>query len=84
MKDDTFKKEKRYLLITLVLFSISYLIDVVRNAVIYSLLKLEASNSEIKVYEFFCSSNFTMSIFNMATYVITELIPYLVLFCLNL
>ena len=42
MKDDTFKKEKRYLFITLIAFSTSYLVDVTRNAVTYTLLHIES------------------------------------------
>ena len=38
MTDDTFKKEKRYLFITLVSFSISYLVDVIRNSILWFML----------------------------------------------
>lgn len=33
---------------------------------------------------FFCQSNFMMSLFNIATWLLTELIPYTIIFCLNL
>ena len=90
MRDGTFKKEKRYLFITLIAFSTSYLVDVIRNAVIYTLLRREtmyASSGDYdhtKVYSFFCKNNFNMSLFNIGTYVVTELMPYLILFSLNL
>lgn len=41
MVDEKFKHEKRYLFITLVSFSISYLIDVLRNMVIFFMLEIQ-------------------------------------------
>jgi len=45
MNDDTFKREKLYLFLTLIFFSISYLIDVARNAITYVIIKSHAEDS---------------------------------------
>ena len=87
MKDGTFRREKRYLFITLISFSISYLIDVTRNATIYAMMRLnsfsDTDQDQTKVQTFFCESNFMMSIFNVSTFLIVELTPYLIIFSLN-
>lgn len=82
MNDDTFKKEKRYLFITLVSFSISYLIDVIRNAVLWEMLnEIKDSN---RTFLFICENNCTMSLYNIAIWAVTELTPYMIIFWLNL
>ena len=88
MSDDTFKKEKRYLFITLVSFSFSYLVDVSRNAIVYSLISNSKHNLEETIHndlhDYICKNNFRLSIGNFITWSVTELTPYLIIFCLNL
>ena len=86
MKDGTFKKEKRYLFTTLISFSISYLVDVSRNGAIFAIL-LNTNNTDttkkLKAQIFFCENNLNMSAFNAITFIIVELTPYMIIFCLN-
>ena len=84
MTDGTFKGEKRYLFITLISFSFSYIVDVSRNVILFMIVRKEAGNDSHEMADFFCKNNFTLSMFNILSWVLVELSPYLVLFCLNL
>lgn len=81
--ENSFKHEKRFLISTLVLFSISYLVSVLRNLTIFWMLENEKFGNDNKLHRIYCSSNFDISSFNVSCYVICELVPYLVVFYLN-
>ena len=78
-----FKHELRFLISTLVLFSISYLISVFRNLLIFWMLENEVDDSDEMLHTIWCSSNFDISVFNIICYIISEFIPYIVIFVLN-
>ena len=75
-----FKKEKRFLLVTLIMFSISYILTLARNAIVFQLTTTQGVG---KLGDFFCTSNFRQSMVNIITFLITEWLPYLVIFILN-
>ena len=83
MLENNFKHEKRFLISTLILFSLSYLVSVVRNLAIFYFLENEEENTDSRLHEIWCSSNFNISLFNIGCYIVTELIPYLIIFILN-
>ena len=82
MADQNFKKEKRFLFVTLISFSVSYMIEVARNTVLF--IALDEHNGHFDAVNLiFCNSNFAMSINNICTWAVTELIPYVIIFSLN-
>lgn len=78
-----FKHELRFLISTLVLFSISYLMSVLRNLLIFWMLENEVDDSDEMLHTIWCSTNFDISVFNICCYIISEYIPYIVIFVLN-
>ena len=81
--EKNFKHELKFLISTLILFSISYLVSVLRNLFIFWMLENEVDDEEEKIHKIWCSTNFDISVFNIICYIITELIPYIVIFVLN-
>ena len=82
MADLNFKKEKQFLMVTLISFSGSYMVEVIRNTLNFLILD-ENDNGFEAVNTLLCKSNFTMSMYNIITWTITELIPYIIIFSLN-
>ena len=82
---DRFKSEKRFLMSTLFFFSLSYLTTLVRNVIVITILrhKERADIESHRLVEFFCVSNIRLSLFNIGTFTLTELIPYWIIFFLN-
>lgn len=82
---DKFKSEKRFLIATLIFFSLSYLTSLVRNGIIYTILKTSNNDrdNDNRLYDFFCVDTLRLTIFNIGTFTLTELIPYQIIFCLN-
>ena len=78
-----FKHELRFLISTLVLFSISYLVSVFRNLLIFWMLENEVDDSDEMLHTLWCSTNFDISAFNIVCYIIAEYIPYITIFVLN-
>lgn len=78
-----FRTEKLFLISTLIFFSVSYLISTVRNIILYVMITDIKEGKSSKAYDFFCKSNLHMSMFNAATFILTELVPYTVIFWLN-
>ena len=78
-----FKHELRFLISTLIVFSISYLVSVFRNLMIFWMLENEVDDSDEMLHTIWCSTNFDISVFNIVCYIITEFIPYIVIFVLN-
>lgn len=86
MLEKNFKHEMRFLIWTLVLFSISYLATVLKNIAILWLLENYHDDEGERhqwLSKVFCTSNFNIVMFNIGTYIVTELIPYIVIFLLN-
>lgn len=82
--ESSFKHEMRFLLSTLVLFSISYLISVFRNlAIFYFLSDDDEDHYDDKLHKIWCTSNFNQSVFNIVVFFVSELIPYFVICILN-
>ena len=81
MAAEKFKKEKRFLLSTLIFFSVSYLTGAVRNMII--ILMIRSDEGHDALLDIFCPSNFVLSLYNIGCYLITELIPYTIIFILN-
>ena len=81
--EKNFKHELRFLISTLILFSISYLVSVFRNLLIFWMLENEVDDSDELLHTIWCSTNFDISAFNIVCYIITEFIPYIVIFVLN-
>lgn len=77
--DKKFAKEKNFLISTLIFFSISYLMFVIRNIIIYSIMTTDSQGFD----NFFCDSNFKVVIENICFYTIAILLPYIVIFILN-
>lgn len=77
--DKKFATEKRFLISTLVFFSISYLVAMIKNIIIYEIIVTDIE----KFDHFFCSSNFKEAIINIGYCIIAVLMPYLVIFFLN-
>ena len=82
---DRFRSEKRFLIATLIFFSLSYLTSLVRNGIIYTILRTSNNDkdNDNRLYNFFCVDTLRLTIFNIGTFTLTELIPYLIIFCLN-
>ena len=79
-----FMKEKSFLICTLVFFSISYLMSVGKNVLVYMAYKNTQDNATQRINQWFCHSNFRLSVFNVTLFMITEWLPYIIIFALNL
>ena len=82
MAEISFQHEKRFLFATLVAFSISYMIEVTKNSVMFWALDKNDNHDDAKD-NWICKSNFNMSLYNIVSWTFTELIPYIVIFSLN-
>ena len=83
MLEKNFKHENRFLISTLILFSVSYLVGMGRNLVIFWMIENEEEGNSNRIHDLWCSSNFEISLFNIGCYTVTELIPYVIIFILN-
>ena len=79
-----FMKEKSFLICTLVFFSISYLMSVGKNVLLYMAYKNTLDTATQRINQWFCHSNFRLSVFNVTLFMITEWLPYIIIFALNL
>lgn len=77
--DKKFAKEKNFLISTLIFFAISYLLFVIRNLIIFTIVTTDQQEFD----NVFCSSNLKESIENAVFYTIAILLPYMVIFILN-
>ena len=76
-----FQHEKRFLLCTLIIFSISYLVCVLRNLIEWMVLQPQISATQIDDY--ICQSNSSLTLFYAISYFVTDLLPYVCIFYLN-
>lgn len=77
-----FKRERCFLISTLVFFTISYFMMVVRNILLFRMMT--GVDSDDIVGSYLCKENFRLALFNVLCDIVTELIPYTIIFCLNL
>ena len=77
--DTKFKEEKRFLMTTLIFFSISYLLTMAKNVLIFDIVAYD----DDEVATFLCKTNFRQSMVNIVTYFLTEWLPYAIIFILN-
>ena len=83
MTNVTLQKERNFLICTLTLFSISYILSTARNIILYSLYRNEKQVDMPDWSDWFCDGNFNLAIFNTSFYIVTEWIPYAIIFSLN-
>ena len=77
-----FRREKCFLFSTLGFFTSSYLIMVTRNSLIFSMIVGDSADED-KLGMWLCETNFRMALFNAMCDILTELIPYCIIFVLN-
>ena len=75
-----FRREKCFLISTLVFFSISYILVVLRNSILFSMM----TGGQSAVGNWLCESNFKLSVWNIIMATFTELLPYSIIFVLNI
>ena len=75
---EQFTQEKYFLISTLVLFSTSYLTSVVRNLILYDGFVDQKTDHESN-----CKSSIFYATYSFCSYILTEFIPYIVIFALN-
>lgn len=78
---EKFKKERHFLLTTLIFFSLGYLMMDLRNVLIFKLLSIRTPETGIEKY--LCDSNLRMSAFNILIACLSDLLPYMIIFSLN-
>ena len=76
---DALRKEKNFLIFTVIFFSLSYFLQVSENITTYIMIK----NSNSSRFDLFCRSNFFVSLINILVFVTTEWLPYMIIFVLN-
>ena len=76
-----FAGEKGFLICTLTFFSLSYLIMVLRNVISFEILSLKSPQD--KMEQWLCETNLRLLLFNIECSFLTELLPYMIIFCLN-
>ena len=77
----TFKSEIRFLRCTLVTFSVSYLVMVLRNVV--NGLLLTVYKDSARVEENFCDNPFLFNLVNLTSYMLIEILPFMSVAWLN-
>ena len=78
MNHNQFKAEKCFLISTLIIFSISYLSSVVRNAILLNTIMEDMRGQQDE-----CLTNFAYACWTLCTYTLTEFFPYVVIVSLN-
>ena len=81
--DSKFKSEKRFLISTLIFFSFSYLILVVRNVTAYVAFESTKGGDLGRHGTWVCIDDFYLSLFNIFFYIFSEWLPYMIIFVLN-
>ena len=76
---DTFSKEKNFLIFTSIFFSLSYFVQVSLNVTIFSMLEIKGDSVTQKL----CKSNFFLSITSISVFLITEWLPFMIIYTLN-
>lgn len=73
------EREKNFLICTLIVFSISYLLSSIKGVLLYYLVAREKDEWT----NWFCNSTTHLSIFNLIFYLIVEWMPFMIVFILN-
>ena len=76
---EQFRNERRFLKCTLIVFTISYFVVVVRSFLFFYMI----TNSEIDAQKWVCKRNFEVNLFNVLSYIIIDLIPLGTIFYLH-
>ena len=78
-QNNQFTRERRFLKCTLVVFTLSYFVVVVRSFFIYALI----TSSEGQVKKWICKHNFEVNLFNVTSYVFIDILPISTIFYLH-
>ena len=76
---EQFRSERRFLKCTLVLFTLSYFVVVVRSFLFYYMIV----NPEINAKEWVCKNNDKVNLFNVASWLVIDVLPLGTIFCLH-
>ena len=74
-----FTRERRFLKCTLIAFTMSYFVVVIRSSTIYLMINSESFPAE----EWVCENNFIVNVINVVSYTFIDLIPVCTIFYLH-
>ena len=77
--NDQFQKERRFLQCTLIVFTISYFVVIVRSFTIFGLIQ----HDSLDIKRWVCLNNFEVNLINVVSYVFIDLVPIGTIFWLH-